>query len=289
MDLLTYWGVAKRRWRIIFGGLALAVLLSGLALVKISGDGVELRSPPVYRAASTIFVTQDGFPWGRSALDEFVRPRGARDPKQVIPRFSEPSRMEYLASLYARLAEGDEVEQLIKRSGVLGDRDEYVAAPLTGDAGRALPLLEITAYSESADNSVALANQAAQSLRAYVAREQRQNAISESAGIQLPVIERAQEAEVFEGVRLTTPIMVFLLVTIATILLAFLVDSVKRVRAESGGRTHVVASDEEDEGVSTVEELQPSRELAVAGNLGDVSGRSRPARQAAASSRRKRK
>lgn len=227
MDLFTYWQVVKRQRRLIVIGGLLTGVLAAFALFKVSTSGIELRSPPTYKASSKLFVTQTGFPWGRTALDEYIRVRGANS---TVPRFADPSRMEYLASLYSELAMSDVVRTIAFGERRLPDTDGYEVTALKAPDGRPMPLIEVAGTSVSSERAVNIANRVAGALQAYVAGRQAQNKIPESTRIVLPVVERAEEAEVLEGVKLTTAVMVLLLGTIATLFAAFTTDNVRRQR-----------------------------------------------------------
>lgn len=231
MDLLAIWRVVQRQQRIVVVGLALTVLAASFVLFTISTSGIGFRTPPVYFAKSNLFVTQSGFPWGRSALTEYVRARGAGADEPAVPRFADPARMEYLASLYSELALSDEVGRIVRRDGFrLRDKEEYQAVPLTARDGRPLPIIEVSGTSESRERAVVIANRTASALQSYVASRQRESGITEETRIVLPVITRADEAEVLSGVKLTTAVMIGLLGAIATLFVAFLVDNLQRQR-----------------------------------------------------------
>jgi hypothetical protein len=231
VDLLTYWRVIQRQRRIVVVGFVLTLLAAAFLLFSFSTSGVGFRTPPVYFAKANLFVTQSGFPWGRSALTEYVRAQGAGDEDVAVPRFADPTRMEYLANLYSELALSDDVRRIVRRDGFrLRDLEEYRAVPLTATDGRPLPIIEVSGTSESQARAVFIANRVAGALQRFVAGQQRQSGISDDTRIVLPVITRADEAEVLQGVKLTSAVMIGLLGLIATLFVAFIVDNVQRQR-----------------------------------------------------------
>ena len=273
MDLIAYWRVIRRRRLIMFVGLSAALLLALFSLVKptssgLTWSGLSWRTPPVYKASTTLLVTQPGFPWGRSTLDD----RSASgDTTTVVPRFSDPTRMEYLASLYARIAESDVIAERVE---VARDeaRPKWTATPIPGAEGRALPLIEIGAFEASPAKAIALANGVSAALRAYLASEQGKNRIAGDDRIELRVIERADEAAVFQGVRWTRPVMIFLLVSILTVALAFVVDNLRGGRAAAARARGELAT-----GLDIVP-IEPERPDATEANSApDVGGRIQPA------------
>ncbi len=100
---------------------------------------------------------------------------------------------------------------------------------------RALPLVQIIAYETTPEGAVAVANGVSKALIAYVLRDQETNRISARNRIELEVFEPAREAEVFQGFRMTRPIMLFLLGALLTFGVAFVVDNLR------GGRDAVLA------------------------------------------------
>jgi hypothetical protein len=255
MDLLEFWRVARRHRTIVVVGIALTFIAMLLVLFKPSFWTLERRSPAVYQATSTLFVTQSGFPWGRSALAEYLKPSGVGNTEFAVPRFADPSRMEYLASLYAELALSDSVRRSVERSGFLRENDEdeeYSARPLLATEEDALPLIEIAGVSRSQSRAVELANTAALALRRYVTRQQTINEVSERTRVVLPVLVRAEErdAEVIKGGGLTPALMVGLFGILATFFVAFLVENVQRQRRFS------------DVMEDTADQAQPERTLA---------------------------
>jgi hypothetical protein len=221
MDVLAYARVIRRQWIVVIVGLAVAQALALLAVVRVSGDGLEYRSPPIYAARSTLLVTQEGFPWGRSGLTE------RRDGVDV-PVFADPGRMEYLASLYSELARNSRaVVAQIERGGKL-PQGAYNVAPVTAPDGRALPIIEVIGLSESPADAVIFSNRVAEGLRRYIHLNQEASDTAPTDRIQLPVQTRASAAEVFQGVKLTRPLLIFLLGSIVTLVVAFTRDNMQR-------------------------------------------------------------
>lgn len=212
MDLLTYWRVVRRQSRIILLGLVLTFAAAAFALLHISSSGVEFRSPAQYVGKSTLLVTQPGFPWGRSSSAD------------------DPARVEYLAGLYAELAESSVVaKRVLGKNAPVGD--DYEVTTLRSPDGRPLPLIEISGISSSSTRAVSLANRVATRLRAYVAAQQRQNKIRERSRIILPVVTRAEKASILRGLKMTSAVMIALLGVIGTLFAAFTIDNVRRQRA----------------------------------------------------------
>ena len=221
MDVLAYIGVIRRQWKVVMVGIAISSALSLMAVVRVTQHGLEYRSPPIYAARSTLFVTQAGFPWGRWGLTER---RGGED----VPRFADPGRMEYLASLYSELARNSRAVQIqITRGGTLPPEAYHVAPVMTPD-GRTLPLIEVLGISESPSRAVLFSNRVADGLRRYVRLNQDADNVPKGSRIQLPVVTRARTADVLQGVKLTRTILILLLGSIVTLVFAFTRDNLRR-------------------------------------------------------------
>jgi hypothetical protein len=185
------------------------------------------------------------------------------------------SRMEYLASLYARIAETDVIAARVKESPD-APRPKWAATPIPGAEGRALPLIEIGALEASPARAIALANRVSDALRAYLASEQGKNRIAGDDRIELRPIERADEAAVFQGIRWMRSFMLFLLVSILTVAAAFVVDNLRGGRSAAAAR----AGGELATGLDIVQ-IEPERPGATESNpVPDVAGRIQPANPA---------
>jgi capsular polysaccharide biosynthesis protein len=237
LDLIAYWSVLRRHRRIMVVGLFAAAALAFISVMKVSSSGLAWRSPPIYRASTTLEVTQPGSPYARSTLNEFVQVPGG----PPASKFADPSRMEYLASYYARVAESDAIVRRVKRSFDTTTA-KWGATPLTGADARALPFIEIGALETSPAKAVALANTVSLALRESIATDQRRDRITGEDRLQMIVSKDAKKAEVFQGVKVTRPIMLFLLISILTVIIAFVVDNLRGgrsggARAGAGGPT----------------------------------------------------
>ena len=107
MDLGLYATVVRRHLLICIVGVLLSV---GAAVACV-------HTEDQLRGCATLAITQAGFPWGRSTLDEVVPVRGGT-PDLTAPRFADPVRLEHLAQVYAQLASGDAIVKAATRGGV---------------------------------------------------------------------------------------------------------------------------------------------------------------------------
>ena len=230
MDLRLHARVLWRFRFLVAVGLLAAIVLALMAFVRVTIDQgraeFAYRQPETWSSDATLFVTQSGFPWGRSVPEMEVLPANPKlFENGVVQRFAEPDRFSTLAVLYSHLASGDAVRNIILRSGPL-DGDVEATALATRDNGY-VPLIRITGLAASGQRAKALTQRAILALTAYVRQQQTANAIREGERVVVSVLRRPAEPELLEGRKLTRPIVVFLLITMVTLSIAFLLESMR--------------------------------------------------------------
>ena len=212
--------------------------------VKIGPDGISRRGAPTYQAEATVLVTQSGFPWGRSTFDQVIPVRGSTP----IPRFSDPSRFQYLATLYATLAYGDEVHQLVRRKFGLppvAPKDEVPGkdpssrrAPAHAADSTPLPTVTIAGLGPTPKRAMTVANVAMESLRSVIRQQQNRAGIAADSRVELQVVGTPRFATVVKPNRPTTAVMMFLLGLMLTVVGAFIAESrAKRAGQAAAPRT----------------------------------------------------
>lgn len=219
MDVFEYGRVIRRQHRVVALGLIITFVVVFLALVRVSADGLFLRSSPIYGARSVLLVTEPGFPWGRASVPD-------------IPQ-ADTARMEYLAGVHAALARSERVRGIIRTGGEPLPARAYDVAQLMSSSGHALPLIEVLGQSATGRGAVAIANAVATALKQYIRAEQNRSRVPTSERVELRVVTRAEKAEVLQGVKLTTPILLLLLGSVVTLVFAFARDNLARQRAAS--------------------------------------------------------
>jgi capsular polysaccharide biosynthesis protein len=225
MDLVEYGRVIRRQALIVVLGLTVTFALTFVSLVRVSGDGMILRRPPIYQATSTLLVTQAGFPLGRAAPPDYQQ--------------SADARMQYLAGLYAELATSETVRAVIERDGTrlpLPRASYDVTQRIEPVNHVALPLIEVVGMSTSGGGAVAIANRVAAGIQRYIRVNQNRVRTPEAQRVDLRVVSRADRADMLRGVKLTTPIMLLMLGLIVTLGCAFTRDNLLRNRRGVGSK-----------------------------------------------------
>ena len=233
MDLGVYMRVLWRFKFLVAIGLTLGLLLAVLSTVRIDVHGAKIdfsyRGDEVWRSSATVFVTQEGFPSGRAILDEMIRVEAEGAPPSFVPRYSEDGRYSGLAEIYAELAKSDAVRRAVLAGSPPGAN--YQPDPVTASSGSVLPLMYMTGYGKSPEVAVAIANRATTAFRDYLAEEQARNGISDEKRVEVVVIRRANGAELFKARSFVRPIFAFLLITMVSVAMAFVLENIRpRVR-----------------------------------------------------------
>jgi hypothetical protein len=234
VDLKLYARVLWRFRLLVAGGLLLALALAFLSVMRVSPDGVEYRQSQLWSADMRLLVTQSGFPEGRLYAQPPLKPGEQPDQAAAlgIP-IADPGRFNHLAILYAELAASDPVRQLMLRDGPV--RGKIVARPLRDEqSGTLLPMIDLTAVSDSPQDAVGLALRTAKALDAFLDSEQRANDVPATDRVVIQSIVTPRGANVFQPRSKTMAMVVFLAVMLATVGLAFLLENMRPRRRELG-------------------------------------------------------
>jgi hypothetical protein len=250
MDLNLYFRVLWRFRILALIGLALATLLAALTLVKISfSDGLQVsyRGSERWSSTASIFVTQEGFPLGRSIYDEVVpvgsggttegSTQATAPDGEYVPRFADPSRFSTYAQLYARLASSDLLERRMLRDGPLNGQVTAETATDPRNPGIFLPLVDIQGLADTAS-----AARATRALVEYVKQEQVSNDIAPSRRVILRVLNEPGTPVLVVARSKTRPVFVFGAVLIAFAALLFLLENLRP-------QARAVPVDEQDVGL----------------------------------------
>jgi hypothetical protein len=231
MDISRFVSVAWRFKFLLAAGLALATAVAVFSYATVSlsgGPKLKPKQDQIYLSASTVLVTQAGFPWGRAILDDVIKAPAAVEggKEQVVPRFSDPGRYSGLAALYAQLARADEIVARVKAKS--GPTDYYEAETVrSGDGTSMLPMIFIKGYGPSAKAAEDVANRATEEFRNYLETEQDKNQIAKDKRVEVIVTQKATIAEVFQKRSMVRPIMMFLLISMGFFAVAFALENLR--------------------------------------------------------------
>lgn len=227
MDLQLYFRVLWRFRLVIVVGLLLATVLATISLAKVTwADGTvkfTYRSSVFYQSQATIFVTQRGYPWGRSVFPS--QPITGRA-GVVTSNYADPGRLAYLASVYAQLGTSDAVREVMRKEGPLPGKID--ARPGFDERnGSYQPYVYVTAIATDGAQAVELANRAATAIRTVVRRQQLNANIPANQQVALDLFSGARPPTVVQPRKKTLPIVIFLTVVLITVGLAFVLENIR--------------------------------------------------------------
>lgn len=229
MDLTLYGRVLWRFRFLVVSGTLLATVIAFLSYFEIAFDErtVSYRQQELWRASSTVFLTQPGFPAGRTEQPLVLREvAGERVP---VSKYAEPGRFTGLAPLYARLANSDAVRRRVLQDGgpLRGAYEAVPTADMTYGAASALPMVTVIGTAPTEPEALAVTRRAVKTFLAYFTEQQDAAQIPADKRVRLEVLNDAGRTEVLEPRKKTLPIVVFLTALFATIALAFLLDNAR--------------------------------------------------------------
>jgi hypothetical protein len=207
----------------------------------------------VWLSASTLFVTQEGFPWGRTIFDETVKVESPGDEPTVVPRFGDPGRYSGLATLYVELAKGDEVRRSFRAKAPPGVtyQPEVVKS---SDGGSVLPMIYMKGYGPTPALAEAASNIAAEEFQRYLESEQKEANIAVDRRVSVVVTSRAIPAQIVEPRSIVKPVFLFLLAVMASVGLAFVLENLRPSGRKPGSEVRsVVLTGAESASVTTTQ------------------------------------
>lgn len=246
MDLRLYFRVIWRFRLIVAAGLVLGLCLALLSYTRVSFAGgtpsISYRQSETYRSTTQLFITQNGFPWGRTVLPFNLAntPTGT----QVLPsNFADPNRFSQLALFYTQFANSDQVQQMIAARVGKTRGTVTASAPLDPTQHFTVPFVLIEGLATTPQAATKLANEGAKAFTDFLTRQQVANGIPASQRVVVQVTNRARGATLLAGRKKTTAVVIFLTVMLAAIGLAFILENLRpRVQLLAG--EHVDATDE---------------------------------------------
>jgi hypothetical protein len=226
MDLYLYARVLWRFRLLVAAGLALALALATLSVLRIGTDGVSYRDSRLWSANMKVAVTQRGCPECRLYAQYSSRGSDSTStPVSPGQPVTDPARLATLARYYAQLLTSDPVRLRAERSGSTG---EIVATPIRDDqSGVILPYIDILSISTTAEGAIKYADASVRALGAYLLALQRSNNVEAADRVIIEPIVVPEGASVYRPRPKTMPIVVFLAVMFAIVGLAFVLENAR--------------------------------------------------------------
>jgi hypothetical protein len=234
LDLQLYFRVLWR-FRLLVGiGVVLACTLAFLAIVRVDpskSPHLRYRQDQQWVSYATLFVTQRGFPWGRSVIQSATGTSAYPPTDTTSQQFADPSRFSSLAILYSQLATSDPVRAIMLRDGPIDGTIE--AAPVLSQTGytEALPLISIAGIGKTPAAAISLSRRTMLALQEFLQQQQIRNGIPEKYRVLVTIVKNPITAKLLAGRSLTVPIVVFMSVMIVFSGIAFLLENMRpRIR-----------------------------------------------------------
>ncbi|HEY3181365.1 MAG TPA: hypothetical protein VGJ77_00905 [Gaiellaceae bacterium] len=224
MDLPLHLKVIWRFKFLVAAGFVLAVGLAFLSVFKVSSTGLTYRSEQVWADDVTLLVSPQRFPWGGTNLSN-----------------ADPATFGQLATIYANLATSDAVKKIVLKKGYVDFAKEPMLAtvvPYSYQSSNSPPLPFITLEAQAATKPrvMELVKREADAFLFYLRRLQAEGSIPKEQRAQISIV-KGDQIRLLKPRSKTVPIMIFMLVMIATIGLSFMLENLRP-------RARLVAADE---------------------------------------------
>jgi hypothetical protein len=222
VDLNLYFRVLWRFRLIVAVGFVLAITVAFASVAKVGADGsISYRQQPTWQGTTRLFVTQKGFPWGRTVLPG--------DPTSVPPtstssglQYADPTRLAELAIYYAALINGDPIQRQIRES--FPPKTVLSAAAVTDTATNSpLALVDVMSVAHTSAQATRVSQKGANLFRSYITDQQASGGIPVKQRVLLRGV--STKAALIAGRKKTLAILAFLAVLIATVALTFVLEN----------------------------------------------------------------
>jgi len=230
MDTSLFVRVLWRFRLIVALGLIFAALLAFMVAVRPQFNGASLhvayRQSERWTSTSRIWVTQAGFPLGRTIYDQYIQ-TGKTPDAVPVSKFSDPSRFSGLATVFVPLVSGDGVRKIMLERGPIHGVVAASQPTLPGNSSIVLPFLDISASATNPRTAEALSRRATRALIVFLKDEQNANRISADKRVVLEQVLDAQPAVLTQPRSKSRPIIVFIATTLLVLGLVFLLENLR--------------------------------------------------------------
>jgi hypothetical protein len=238
VNLERHLSVLWRYRAIVALGILLGFALAFFAAFDVT-NGMKRRGVEQWSSVSQIFVTQEGFPWGRvtfpvatdpgAAVDATTDPTATDEETDDRIKFADPTRFPNLAFLYSFLTNSDQVRGKLPGPPA---PEQIQAVPLdpTGRGDAFLPIIELTTSADTGPGAVQLNKQTIAGLKDLLLERQNEADISPKDRVVLNTISKPSAPALIAGRSLTPSMLAFMLSVILAIALAHILEGVRQAR-----------------------------------------------------------
>jgi hypothetical protein len=241
VDINQHLRVIRRWHKVIIASLLLGAIAATLFLVKFStadGFSAEWRRPEKWQSTSRLFVTQRGFPWGRTTLPgDAGGPNAAakQDPKVAAEAakqatdatsYADPNRLSLLAIIYSFISQSNTIGQ---NGHPLPPGGEVSAQELANNNTGALPLFQLNTIAQTKAAADGLNRDRIEALTSYLANQQNVNEVPTGQRVQVTVLNRPEATRVSSHGAMLGAAMVFLALS-AGLAASYMLESLRLSR-----------------------------------------------------------
>jgi hypothetical protein len=218
MDIELFFAVLRRFWKIVLGGLVLAIALAVLAHSHRS-ETWESQAEALITSATPA----DG-QGGISAADAAANP--------IAAAAVNPAALSGFAPVYVQFANANAVQDRLRE--IPG---KVVAGEVTDPSdGAALPFVALNAVSPTASDAVKLNREAFTVLQQYITQQQASSGVGPRNRTTLQLIQNGDPPIMTGGSSTTIPLLVFVAIFGGAIAIAFMLENSRPKTAAKLGR-----------------------------------------------------
>jgi capsular polysaccharide biosynthesis protein len=202
MDLRLYLRVIWRFRYLVLGGFLVALAFAFLTMFRVGPHGISYRQQLSYRATETLWLTS----------------------KNSFFDASQQANLAGLAIQYVQIANSDIVASRVLKSGPLGGT--YMVVQIPGPNNTLQPVISVTGTAHTPTQSAAIANRISDALAWWIGKSQDKSNAAPEQRVGITTISQPKPY-LFEGRKLTVPIIIFLAVMIVTLGVAFILENLR--------------------------------------------------------------
>jgi hypothetical protein len=227
--------VWRYKWLAVLG-IVVAIVLAGISVARVhvrhGSVSVTYRQSQKWTSTSTVWVTQNGFPLGRTVYDQCFGKATPSAPS-CVPKLVDPTSLGGRTPLYASLVSSDEVKQIMLESGPV--RGTVVGFPVTAPNNQnfLLPFFGVSGIATSPAGARSLAERAATAMLAFVQQQQAASDTPAAKRVVLKIVQHANPPVLTNPRSKTRPVAVFLATLLVVLGLILLLENRRRVRAQA--------------------------------------------------------
>jgi len=205
MDIELFFAVLKRFWKIVLGGLVLAIALAALA---------HMHRSVSYESQAEALIT------------------APPQPPLVKGQPPTPANTAGDAAIYVQFANADAIQNQLR--SIPG---EVLASEITDPSdGADLPFVALTATAPTPQDAVALVQKTFSVLTTYIGQQQAADGVAVGQRATLRVIASGNPPKLAGGSSATVPLLIFVAVLGAAIAIAFMLENARPKTAAALGR-----------------------------------------------------